>query len=456
MNTLEPEIKSESYAWHFKRLLIFGIPLVIAQILQMAIGVTDSIMVGRLGELPLAQIGLGASLMFFAIIAPMGYSIATSVLVSNAFARKDYLEVRRVVCMSLWQCLIFFAIAIPFLWNADAILRAIGQPEEAIIGAANYTRIVIWAMPFIYVSAVLRGYLTALERGNAMLIVSLLGFIANIFGNYALIYGKFGMPALGLEGSAFASVITNIVMTLVVFGLCIKDPMAKTIRVFSDIWQAHWPIFWRLFAIGTPIGIGLIAEVSMFQMATVMAGWISVSALAAHTIVLNIAGLTFMIPLGLSIATSVRAGNALGRGDREGLVKGVIVSYALVTSIMVLTAFAFWFAPEFFIEQFQDKNRDDMQEVALIATSMFVAAAVFQIFDGLQVVGISALRGMQDVKIPSILAFIAYWPIGVSLSYVFAFKMDMGGAGIWFGLACGLAVASVLLGVRFAIKSRQI
>ncbi len=447
---------AKGYIWHFKRLMIFGIPLVFAQVLQMSIGFTDAFMVGRLGEVALAQIGQGAQFVFFLVLLPVGLSVAVSILCAQALAQENYSQLRKITRAALWIHLVVLIGIWPLMFYSGSILTALNQPDQAIEGAQSYIRIIMISMPFIYASTVLKSYLTALERGNEILIVSFAGFLFNAAGNYVLIYGHLGFPALGLIGSAIASVLTNIFMFFAVLWYCLRDKMADQIRLFTCVFRIEYENIRTLVLIGLPITLGILSEVGLFQLSTYMIGWISLTSQAAHTIVLSTASMTFMIPLGLSMAASVRAGNAEGRGDLGDLIKGSVVAYIIVTLIMCLTALLFWFFPEIFIQIFIDLEREDAAQVAKIAASMFVGAALFQIFDGAQVIGISVLRGIKDVFVPAVMAFVAYWLIGAPLSYWFGISLGLGGAGVWFGLAAGLAVASVmmLLRLRYQILLR--
>ena len=447
-------VKSESYLWHFKRLMALGAPLVVSQVLQFGIGFTDSFMVGQLGEVELSQVGLGSSYLFFLVILPVGISIGISVLMATALAKKNFDDMSEVISAGVWIHAVMVILLSPLvIWNED-ILRLLGQPEDTILGAKNYIYLVGGSLLFVYLGNVFRNYLITLERGNAVLWLTLAGFIFNAIGNYIFIFGKFGAPELGLMGSALASVCTNIFVALFTIWLCLRDKMTAEIRPFSAMRRAKFSEIKRLLKIGTPMSFGIISEVGMFQIATIMVGWRGVNALAAHTAVLNTASMSFMIPLGLSIAASVRAGNAIGRVDREGLVKGALVTYGFVVSVMVFSATLFLTIPDLFSGLFIGEETQNRAEVMRLAALMFFGAALFQVFDGVQVVGISVLRGMQDAFVPAVLAFIAYWMIGVPLSYYLGFHLELGGQGVWLGLAAGLAVASVCMAVRLFVRTR--
>lgn len=442
-------MKEAGLLWHLRRVLVLSVPMVGSQLLLMAIGVTDSVMVARLGEVPLAQITLATQLIFTMQLALMGIPIAMSVVLANALARKALDEARQNFRMCLWIVSALGIAAMMLLSQSAWIFRALGQPGEAITGAASYVDIALWAMlPALYIH-VFRNFLVALEHNNILMLISFLGFLANILGNYALIFGHFGFPALGLVGSAYATLITHIVMLIALMIILIREPIAKKAQIFGNLLRPRMAHCWHLLKLGIPVSTGLISEVAMFQFGTIMIGWIGVSELAAHGIVLQIAGLTFMIPLGISIVASVRAGNALGSQDRVGLVRGASASMIWILGVMIATATLFVSAPEFLIGLFLDEAREDSLRVAAIAVGYLMIAAAFQIVDGAQAAFMGLLRGLQDTFIPALLAFFGYWVVGVQSGYWLAFHFGFGGQGVWAGLALGLLVTAILLGGRF-------
>ncbi len=435
--------------WHIRRTLVLGLPIVAAQVLQMLIGVTDSLMVARLGELPLAQITLGTQVMFFAIIFTVGFSIPVGPIVGTSLAQGDETQTRRAVRMSLWQAVILSFIFVPFGFYAREILGWLGQDAEVVEGAGSYIDIAVWTLPVIFIGNVLKGYLIALERNSAVMLISVIGVLVNIVGNYALIFGHFGMPRLGLVGSAWATLITNTAMLIAVIVWVLREDMTKRVELFRKIWRPDWEMFWQLVRLGVPTTFGLLSEVGLFQFATLMMGWIGVAELAAFGLVLQIASLTFMIPLGFSIVASVRAGQAMGHKNRHELLMVARAAILVITATMIVTACLFLFAPEWLVGLILDTSRPDSASLMALAVSYLAFAAAFQISDGAQVAAISILRGMLDMFWPAILAFISYWCIGMPVGYWLAFSQGWEGAGVWMGLVTGLTAASILLWARF-------
>ncbi len=440
---------SYSLNWHIKRTLVLGLPIVAAQILQMLIGVTDSLMVARLGELPLAQITLATQVMFFAIIFTVGFSIPVGPITATALAQDDETTARRAVRMGIWQALIFGALFIPFALSSRKILLALGQRPEVVEGAGQYIDIALWTLPMIFMGNALKNYLLSLERNKAIMVTSIIGVLVNFVGNYALIFGHFGMPKLGLVGSAWATLFTNFAILIAVIVIVLREEMTKRVELFRNFWRPDWEMFFKLFRLGIPTTFGLLSEVGLFQFAILMMGWIGVAELAAFGLVLQIASLTFMIPLGFSIVASVRAGQAMGHKDLQELKMVALSSFLVITATMIVTALTFWIFPEELVSLLLDTSREDSALLISLGASYLIYAAAFQVFDGAQIAAISILRGMLDMFWPAVLAFIAYWCIGVPVGYWLAFEAGWEGEGVWAGLVIGLAFASVFLWARF-------
>ncbi len=440
--------------WHIGRTVVLGVPIVFAQIMQMLIGVTDSLMVARLGELPLAQITLGTQVMFFAIIFTVGFSIPVGPIASTALAQNDETTTRRAVRMGLWQAVFFSIVFVPLAYFSREILLALGQDPKVVAGAGAYIDIAVWSLPMIFLGNALKNYLVALERNKAIMVTSLVGVLVNIVGNYALIFGHFGMPRLGLVGSAWATLFTNFAILVAVIIIVLREPMTKRVELFRNIAKPDWEMFWKLVRLGIPTTFGLLSEVGLFQVSTLMTGWIGVTELAAFGLVLQIASVTFMIPLGFSIVASVRAGQAIGHKDREELILVAKSTIFVITLTMIFSAALFLLAPAWLLSLFIDANDPANHELLVLGVSYLAFAAAFQIFDGAQVSAISILRGMLDMTWPAVLAFIAYWCMGLPIGYYLAFERGWQGQGIWMGLVIGLAVAALFLWLRFYQQTR--
>ncbi|MCF6322182.1 MAG: MATE family efflux transporter [Rhizobiaceae bacterium] len=445
---------AKNFRTHVKATLVLGLPLVGAQLAQMGIGVTDTIMIGWLGARELASIVLGTQLFFFVYIFGAGIAIAIVPIAANALGSGDDRAVRRSMRMGLWATMIYCFFALAIMWQSKPIYIFLGQEIENILLAEDYLMIAMWGIFPSLLSMILRSFLTALELARIVLIATLGGVILNIILNYALIFGNFGAPRLEIEGAAWASLGTHtlIVIILVVY-ILIKQSTRKY-EIFTRLWKPDWEAFRDVVKMGLPIGIGVLAEVGLFHAASIMMGWLGTVPLAAHGVALQIAAVTFMIPLGLSNAATVRVGNAHGRQDNRAIAQA---SYAalLIAIIATLSAAIIIVAmPEFFAGLFLDMKNSDALDVLLYAVPLLMVAAAFQLVDGIQVMMIGALRGIKDIATPTKMAIFSYWIVGAPMAYLLAFPLGLEGVGVWIGLALGLATASALLMWRFWHRER--
>ncbi|MDF1778015.1 MAG: MATE family efflux transporter [Rhizobiaceae bacterium] len=441
-----------SWSGHAKATLSLGIPLIGAQLAQIAINVTDTIMIGWLGATELAAGVLATQSFFLLFIFGSGFSIAVMPLAAQANGSGDARGVRRSVRMGLWLALAYAAIVMPILWMTEYILLAAGQDPDIAALAGDYIRVAQWAMLPALLIMVFRSYLSALERAQVVLWATLAGTLANILLNYMFIFGNFGAPRMGIVGAAVASLGTTSVTCVALLIYSVTKEHLRRYELLVRFWRPDWQALGELLRLGWPIGATILAEVGLFAGAAIMIGWIGTIELAAHGIALQLAGIAFMLPLGLSSAATVRVGNAFGRGDWLGLSRAGTVSIVLVILVTLATAILFWAVPEPLVGLFLDENNPDAHNVMLNAVPLLAVAATFQLVDGLQVIGAGLLRGLKDTKIPMLFAIFSYWPVGMTLAYIFAFPMGFGATGVWWGLATGLAFASVLMIWRYLMR----
>ncbi|MDD9726275.1 MATE family efflux transporter [Roseovarius sp. SK2] len=269
----------------------------------------------------------------------------------------------------------------------------------------------------------------------------------NVVVNYALIFGNWGAPEMGVRGAAVASLVVTSAsfVALAVYAAKVTPEHA----LFRRVWRPDWEAFGQVFRLGWPIGMTSLAEVSLFAASTVMMGWLGTIALAAHGIALQVSSVTFMVHLGLSNAATIRAGNAFGRGDGPGLRDGAKVVLALSGVFAAVTVVLFLTLPEPMIAAFLNPDEPERDAVVAVGVGLLAAAALFQLVDAAQVMALGLLRGVQDTRVPMLIAVVSYWIVGVPVSYAMGFWLDWGGVGIWLGLAVGLALAGVFLMWRF-------
>lgn len=432
---------------HAQAVLKLGMPLVLSNVAQFLIYITDSIMLGWYSVTALAASTIAGTFFFLPFIVGTGFGQAITPLVAAAAEEGDDRQVRRATRMGIWLSVMYGAvIMIPFIWT-EPILLALGQDAEVAALAKDYLYIVAFSMiPALLVMA-LKSFLVALEH-TAIILWSTIGTaVLNGFLNYALIFGNWGAPEMGIQGAATASLVltTLNVVVLLAYAL-VKTPQFKLLQ---NVLAPDRDMLARVFALGWPIGLTSLAEGGLFSAATIMVGWLGPIPLAAHGIALQLSGLTFMVHIGFSQAATVRAGRALGRHDEPGLRRGGLVAIGLSTAFAIATMLTFFVVPEFLIATFLDPQEPARAAVIAIGAGLLAVAGLFQIVDALQVMALGLLRGVQDTQVPMLMATLSYWGIGLPVSYVLAFPLGLGGVGVWGGLVVGLSVAAVLLHARF-------
>ncbi|WP_170782695.1 MATE family efflux transporter [Ruegeria lacuscaerulensis] len=439
--------KVMTYRGHFRAITVLGLPLVGGHLAQFAIGLTDTIMLGWYGVEALAAVTLASSYYFVLFLFGAGFGWAVMPIVATAAAEEDETSIRRSTRMGLWLSLIYAALMMPLLWWSYPILIALDQDPEVARTAAQYLRVAGWGLFPALIVMVLKSYLAALERTQIVLWITVTAAVVNGFTNYALIFGNWGAPELGVIGAAIASVVTQIVSLVFVVIYAVRALPEHSL--FQRFWRPDWEFFFSVLRLGVPIGLTTLAEVSLFAMSAIMMGWLGQVPLAAHGIALNLASATFMVHLGLSNAATIRAGNALGRKDRAHLEKGAIAVTAMSLVMSVLTVILFLTCAEPLISLFMEADDPQRSQILLIGAGLLAMAALFQLVDGAQVIALGLLRGLQDAKVPMVMAGLSYWVVGIPASYYFGFVQGMDGIGVWLGLVLGLAFAAVLLMARF-------
>ncbi|MCC5929733.1 MAG: MATE family efflux transporter [Cyclobacteriaceae bacterium] len=422
----------------------------LSQLGHVMVGVADSMMVGQLGREPLGAVSFGNSIFVVFMVFGIGISAAITPLTAKADGQGRPGKIIQLLKNGLWMCIISGLLLFILLYICTFFLGVFNQPTEVEQLAIPYTRIVGASLiPFMVFQA-LRQFAEGLSRTRDAMMVAVGMNLLNILLNYLLIFGNWGFPALGLEGAALATLISRIMMALsMVVLMYYKAPYKHYARRLSDK-NLSRNMTIRLSSLGIPIGIQYIFEVSAFSLAAIMAGWLGTVQLAAHQIAINLASVTYMMASGISAASTIRVGNQLGKKDYNTMREAAMTSFTMGILFMGCTALLFillrhWF-PVLYI--------DDLN-VQQLAASLLIIAAVFQISDGIQVVGLGVLRGMADVKIPTIITMIAYWFMGLPVAYLLGFTFNLGAHGIWIGLFIGLTTAAVLLYLRFKRISGQ-
>lgn len=429
-------------------------PLILSNLAQFAIHITDTVMLGWYSVTALAASTIASTLFFVVFIVGSGFAQAVTPLVAAAAEDDDEVQVRRVTRMGLWLSILFgLAVTIPFFWAED-ILIAIGQDPDVSAMAHIYLQIVIWQMVPALIVMTLKAFLAAMEHTAIILWATISTAILNGFINYALIFGNWGMPELGIQGAAIASLAVNLVTVLILAFYIMR--VLPQFQIFKNFWRSDGEIMKRVYRLGWPIGLTYLAEGGLFSASAVMMGWIGAIELAAHGIAIQLASLTFMVHIGFSQAATVRAGRALGRKDELSLRRGGMTAISMSALFAVTTSIIFLAIPESLVSLFIDPNEPERTNLVRIGASLVMVAALFQLVDGLQVLALGLLRGVQDTTVPMVIATVSYWIIGLPTSYILAFTFGFGAVGLWLGLVIGLAVAAVLLLWRFWGRSVKI
>ena len=437
----------QTYAGHATALLALGLPLVGSHLAQIAIGVTDNIMLGRYSVEALAAGTLGWSFAFVLFIVGSGFAFAVLPMVASAAAAQDSTQVRRATRMGMWISALFGVGVMPLMIWSNPILIALGQEPRIAELASTYLAILSIGLAASLIVMVLKSYLAALERTQAVLWITVVAAVLNGFLNYVLIFGNFGAPELGLRGAAIASVAMQFVTLFVVVAYCML--VTPESALFSRLWRLDPEGFRRVFQLGWPIGLTNLAESGLFSATALMMGWVGTLSLAAHGIATQLAAMTFVVHLGLSQAATVRVGQAVGRMDGTSLRDGAMVTMVVSAIFALLTVGIYLTVPELLLGLFLDANDPDRSAIMAIGVSLLVVAALFQLVDGGQVVALGLLRGLQDTKVPMVHAVISYWLVGIPSCYIIGFWIGWDGVGIWLGLVIGLLCASVLMSHRF-------
>jgi MATE family multidrug resistance protein len=446
---MAPHREDNSWGAHFRATLALGVPLIGAQLAQLGIHTTDVVILGRLGAAHLAAIVLASQFFFTIFILGSGFASAVMPMVAQAYGRGDTVSVRRSVRMGMWVALLFSALMIPLFYNAENILLYAGQSPEVAALAGSYLMIAQWGIGPALLFMTLRGLVSAHGRASIVLYVTIVILTLNAFFAYALVLGHFGLPALGIEGAAIVSLGVNVLSFVLLTAYIQSRPELRRYELFVRFWRPDWQAFREVVHLGLPIGLTMLAEVSLFTCASLLMGNIGTLELAAHGIALQLASIAFMIPLGLAQAGTVRVGIAHGRGDHLGVVRASWAVLVIAAGIAVTGGVLFAAIPSQLASVFLDKAGVDSAAVLAIAGPFVVIAGIFQLVDGMQAIAAGLLRGLKDTRVPMLLALVSYWPIGFLCAWIFAFPLGFGGIGVWFGFLCGLAAAAILLNWRY-------
>lgn len=439
---------SASWPSNAKALLTTAGPLIIAQLAVMSMSLIDTLMAGRLGSEALASIGLGTAIFGYSLTIFSGLMLAVGPMVSQAQGAGKPQDAANATRHGMMLALLVGIPMTLLFWNAEPLLRLLGQPEATIEITSSYLRAVSFGFAPYLCYLALRGLMEGSLHTRPVMVFSFLGVGVKILLNYCLMFGNFGFPRLGLTGAGFATMIVELL--LFTLGVWYVSTRFRAYRIFS-LDKPQGNILREVLRIGVPISVSLAFESGLFTVTTLLMGTLGELELAAHQIASQSVYFTFMIPLGIASAAAVRVGQAVGKGDTAQVKQMGRLGVAFAALAMLLSALTYWFFPRFVIGLYIDIADPANTDVVRLATVFLGIAAMFQVFDGTQVANAAALRGLKDTRIPMLISLFSYWFIGLGSAVLFAFVFDFGGRGLWFGLVLGLAVAALLLTYRFNV-----
>jgi multidrug resistance protein, MATE family len=449
--------KQARAAWQEELRATLGLawPLILANLTQQLIQATDILLMGRLGATQLAAATLALNLTWTFSIFLLGLITATSPMMATALGQRSNAvrDVRRTFRAGLW----LLAIVMPpywlLMWHAGSLMLAFGQSPELAAQGQTFLRAYMWLVAPWLLFQLLRNFVAALERPRIVLWLSIGGILLNALISWALIFGHFGLPALGLVGSGIGSTITWLIMCGALMAVIATDRQFRRFHLLGGWWQFDRQRTIAMIKLGWPIGATMGLEIGVFALAAYFMGWIGAPAVAAHAVALQLAALTFMVPLGLGQAATVRVGRALGRADEAGVARAGWTAWVLGLLFMATMALVMWSFPRHLITLFLNDVPANAAVIALAVSFLRVAAA-FQLVDGAQVIGAGMLRGLHDTRWPLLFALVGYWVVGLGIGSWLAFAADWKGVGIWVGLASGLAAVAVLMLARWLLRER--
>lgn len=450
-SNIEKNINRDSLKYHILETIKLAIPVSIGQLGHIMLGVVDSFMVGKLGAKPLAAAALANGLFFLIMVLGIGMSHAITALVAIAKGEEDKEKCGIILRQGLLVNVFFGIILTVVTFGAAQLVQYLNQDYQVAILTKSYLEILsISILPFMLFQTY-RQFVEGLSNTKPPMYVALLANIVNIFGNWVLIFGNLGLPAMGLDGAGYSTLLTRVFMSLLMMIFVLKSSRYKEFNPNLRFRKIDWDIIKKVINLGLPSGLMYSMEVGVFALAAIIIGWLGSDELAAHQIAINLASISYMIVLGISAAATIRVGNALGRKNIFQVKLAGKASIILGLLFMSFTGLTFVIfnkeLPQLYINN---------KHVVELASSLLYIAALFQLSDGVQAVVMGMLKGITDVKIPMIITFIAYWIIALPTGYLLGFTLKLDIVGIWLGLFLGLTTAAVLFLYRFYQKLKKI
>lgn len=448
------------YTKEFSYNLKLAYPIILGMLGHTLIGIVDNIMVGKLGSTELAAVSLGNSFIFIAMSLGIGFSTAITPLIAQADAEKDEKKIRSVFHHGLLLCTILGIALFVIIVLAKPIMLLMHQPKEVVEMAYPYIDWVAFSLIPVIVYQGYKQFADGLSKTKYSMYAIFMANVVHIFFNYVLIYGVWFFPKLGILGAALGTVISRIMMVVFMHYILKYDKNIKPYFKNFSFKEIKKSVIKKIINLGTPSALQMLFEVSLFTGAIWLSGSIGKTSQAANQIALTLATMTFMFAMGLSVTAMIRVLNQKGLNDYVKLV--VVAKSIFLLAIIIEIVFALFFIafhnylPSLFLNLENTHQAIDNREVVNIAAQLLVVAAIFQISDGIQVVVLGALRGLQDVKVPMYITFVAYWLVGFPISFYLGLYTELKATGIWIGLLAGLTIAAILLYIRFNQLSKRL
>jgi multidrug resistance protein, MATE family len=430
-------------------------PIALTQLGQIAMMTTDLAFIGRLGEDAVAAAALAGTVYFVSFTFGMGLMSAVAPLAAQGFGARNPHLIRRALRTGLWAALLIALPIMVFPLRGERILLALGQASVPARLAQQYLFGLAWGvMPALWFLAI-RGFMSAINRPQPILWITLVAIPANALLAYLLIYGEWGLPRLELFGAGLATTIVNFGTFVAGLWFATRCRPFRKYRVLGHIWRIDWALMRQLLVIGAPISVAFLLEYGLFSAAALLMGLISTAALAAHQVALQVTAILFMVPFGIALAATVRVGHAVGRNDPHAVRRAGLVATLLGTVLASLLTLAVVVARFAIARSFFGEASDGAAAVDLTAALLLVGATFF-VTDAVQTIVVGSLRGMNDTRVPLLLAAIGYWMIGFPCAYGLAFFAELGAVGVWIGLSLGTAIYALLLISRFHLLAGRL
>ncbi|HKI78974.1 MAG TPA: MATE family efflux transporter [Ignavibacteriaceae bacterium] len=440
----------QNFKIHIKNTLILAYPVIIGQLGYIMMGVVDSLMVGNLGATPLAAAALANSIFMVILVVGIGISFAITPLVAILVGAEKHSECGVIFRQALLVDMLSGLILMSVVFIGTNFLAYLNQPEEVVTLARSYLNILGFSILPVMLFQTYKQFIEGLSVMRPAMILTIIANFINAFLNWIFIYGNLGFESMGLDGAGWATFGSRLFMGIGLMWFVMTSSNFKQYDVTFHFRKIDYKVIKKILGIGLPSAFQYIFEVGAFSFAAVMIGWLGTKELAAHQIAINLASISFMCALGVSAAGSIRVGNAVGKQDikeiRRAGFSAIFIGQVMMGSFGVLFIIFNNLLPSLYISD---------PAVISMAATLLIIASIFQIADGTQAVGIGILRGLTDVKVPTIITFVAYWILGLPIGYVLGFTLNMGVKGVWIGLLIGLTGSAIMLSLRFNHKSRQ-